>query len=438
MSSPANYRSIVDWIAREAQTFALNDDAKVCKAIDDLVGSFGSDVTLLGFGEALHGGEEILVFRNRLFQRLVEAYGFSAIAIENSFTRGRFANEYVTGATTGDGRQKFNDFESAAAAGFSHGFGQLEANRELIEWMRAYNADKPRSDKIHFYGFDQPALTATPASPGELLRFVLDYLAGHDSARAQTFRSRIEPLLGEDSKWENPVAWRDPATSPDLLSAASELRLATEDIISELHTRRPELIAAEGERTYSEATHYTSIARQFLKFFVELGQAHDYAASLGVRDAIMADNLVYIVSRERTRGRVFAFAHNMHLQRGEAHWQLGPMDCRWWPAGSHMAATLGARYAVIGTAVGTSDQNGIGAPEVGSLEQQLTKSPGPARMLPTHHGAGLPSAELAALPMRSGSIKNPTYFPLSAESLTNFEGLIVFDSITYGRGGRPL
>jgi hypothetical protein len=44
-------------------------------------------VELLGSGEALHGGEETLRFRNRLFQRLVELHGYSAIAIESSFPR---------------------------------------------------------------------------------------------------------------------------------------------------------------------------------------------------------------------------------------------------------------------------------------------------------------------------------------------------------------
>ena len=48
------------------------------------------------------------------------------------------------------------------------------------------------------------------------------------------------------------------------------------------------------------------------------------AELLGIRDAMMADNLAYIVSRERGRGNVLAFAHNSHLQRGKAQWQLGP------------------------------------------------------------------------------------------------------------------
>ena len=51
--------------------------------------SLGEQVSLLGFGEALHGGDEFLTLRNRFFQRLVEAHGYSAITIEiTDTTRG--------------------------------------------------------------------------------------------------------------------------------------------------------------------------------------------------------------------------------------------------------------------------------------------------------------------------------------------------------------
>src|SRR5205814_1648028 len=35
-----------------------------------------------------------------------------------------------------------------------------------------------------------------------------------------------------------------------------------------------------------------------------------------------------------------------------------------------------------------------------------------SRFIPTHKGQGLPTSEIAALPTRSGSMKNPTYFAL--------------------------
>ena len=49
---------------------------------------------------------------------------------------------------------------------------------------------------------------------------------------------------------------------------------------------------------------------------------------------------------------MLAFAHNSHLQRGKAQWQLGTGVYTWWPVGSHLNEIFGSRYAVIGSAVG--------------------------------------------------------------------------------------
>jgi len=44
-------------------------------SLERLVASLDDSLELLGFGEALHGGEDLLLLRNRLFQRLVETHG---------------------------------------------------------------------------------------------------------------------------------------------------------------------------------------------------------------------------------------------------------------------------------------------------------------------------------------------------------------------------
>ena len=132
------------------------------------------------------------------------------------------------------------------------------------------------------------------------------------------------------------------------------------------------------------------------------------------------------------------FAHNSHLQRGKAQWQLGSDVLTSWPVGSHLNEMFGSRYAVIGSALGVSDANGIGQPEPGTLEARLTNAPGPVRFIPTHKGQGLPTSEIAAFPTRSGSTKNPTYFPLTPQSFTDFDWLAVLDSTAYNRGGPPL
>jgi erythromycin esterase-like protein len=429
------HATLDNWIRHEAIPFSVDSFETLNTAVDKVIASLGDPVELLGFGEALHGGEDILVLRNRLFQRLVEAHGYSAIAIESSFPRARVVNEYVAGRGP-------VSYDALQEAGFSHGFGRLDANRELVEWMRAFNADPTHHIKLQFYGFDSPTEMMFSDSPRKVLHFVLDYLVSIDSASGQEHRQRIDPLLGQDSDWENPAAMMDPTKSVGRSPAATALRIETEELIAELQVRRPELVAKSDISRYLEAVHYAKVARWLLNYHATLARQSDagerLVRGLGFRDAMMADNLEYMVSREHGRGKVLAFAHNSHLKRGKAEWQLGTDLLTWWPAGAQLSEMFGQRYAVIGTAVGVSDANGIGQPEPGTIEARLTAVPGPERFIPTHEGQGLPASAIAALPIRSGSMKNPTYFPLTPQSFTDFDWLAVLDRTAYSRGGPSL
>lgn len=393
---------------------------------------------LLGFGEALHGGEEILLLRNRLFQRLVEAHGYTAIAIESGFESGRLVNEYVLGCAAPGA----TSYEEVKERGFGHGFGLVEANRELVEWMRGYNADPAHRAKVRFYGFDIPSSPNGYASPRRVLMFAVDYLCAMDGTSGAAHRARIDAVIGADADWENPAMYADPGKAMGLTPAATALRIATEDLIAELRRRRPEFTAAgaaesatavSGGERYLEALHHALIGRELLNSHAGFAAQVGHAALLGIRDAIMADTLMHIVDRERARGgRVLAFAHNGHLQRGRTEW---PVLGAWWPAGAHVNEMLGRRYAVIGTGVGVSEANGIAPAEAGTLEARMLALPGPVRMVPTHRGEGIAAAGLAA---RSRSARNPSHGPLSAQSLTDFDWLAVLDSTGYSRGARAL
>src|SRR6266851_1727820 len=306
MTHPAPiYATLDDWITHEAIPFSVEQPRTFSAAVDKVIASLGDSVELLGFGEALHGGEDMLILRNRLFQRLVGAHGYSAIAIESSFPRTHIVNEYVAGRGPAS-------YEAVQDTGFSHGFGKLDANRELVEWMRAFNADPSHRVKLQFYGFDSPTEMIGTDSPSHVLHFVLDYLASIDSASGQEYRQRIDSLLGQDSEWENPAAMMDPTKSVGLSPEATSLRIETEDLISELRARRPELVAKSDQNRYVEAMQYASVARQLLNYHAALAQTSDkrLIRLLGIRDALMAENMAYIVSRERDRGKVLVFAHN--------------------------------------------------------------------------------------------------------------------------------
>lgn len=432
------HSTLDDWVRCDLIQSSLSSSEGLNGSIDEVIASLDPSVELIGFGEALHGGEDILILRNEIFQRLVEAHGYSAIAIESSFPRGRAVNDFVAGGGPAS-------YEVVREEGFSHGFGQLEANRDLVEWMRTFNSDPAHRIKLRFYGFDSPTEMSFADSPSRVLHFVLDYLASIDGDSYSARRKRIDSLLGQDSDWENPAAMMDPGRSVGLSPEATALRIETEEIISELLVCRPELVIKGGENRYHEAVHYAKVARLLLNYHATLARNSDkpgkrIVMGLGLRDVMMANNLEYIVSRERGRGKVIVFAHNSHLSRVKAEWKLGADLLRWWPAGAHLAEIFGPLYATIGTAVGVSEENGIGEPEPGTIEARLAAASrsGWGLFIPTSGVRGLSASEIGSLPIRSGSVKNQTYFPLTPRNLTDFDGLAFLDKVTYSRGGPHL
>ncbi|GJD18017.1 hypothetical protein RIVM261_029730 [Rivularia sp. IAM M-261] len=134
--------SLDNWIKRESIPFSFDSSEALNGAIDKMISSLSDSVKLLGFGEALHGGEEILILRNRLFERLVEAHGYSAIAIESSLSAAQVVNKYVSG-------HGLASYKEVQDTGFSHGFGKLEANRELVEWIRHFESLRSKDAEIH-------------------------------------------------------------------------------------------------------------------------------------------------------------------------------------------------------------------------------------------------------------------------------------------------
>ncbi|HNX08683.1 MAG TPA: erythromycin esterase family protein [Methanothrix sp.] len=416
--------SLDEWIAHNSMDFDLASVDSLNEVIDRLIESLDESVELLGFGEALHGGKEILSLRNRFFERLVEKHNYSAIAIESSFPKARAVNEYISGNSP-------MSYEELQTTGFSHGFGQLEENRELIEWIKRHNAQSSSNRSVQFYGFDAPTEMYSTDSPRGLLSFVLNFLASIDGKPRMEQQERIDSLIGQDSDWEKLEALMDPSRSIGDSQAAMKLRMETEDLILEMQARMPELVARSSLESYFEAVHYARLARQLLGYHSVMAKSRPdrIVRLMSIREAMMASNLKYILSRQPEGGKVFLFAHNSHLQRGKARWQLGADMLEWWPVGSHLCELLGPSYAAIGLGIVSSCSHAISEPESGTLEAMLSCARGQGRLLPTGLGKGLSPKDVSALCMRSRSTKNSTYFPLSSRSLADFDWLAVLREI---------
>lgn len=411
------YSTLQQWLETEAISFSLTPSPEFDAAVDNIIARLPTEAVVLGLGEPTHLIEDFLVLRNRIFRRLVEAHGFCAIALESSFPRGPVTQAYIDG-----GSGTYDDIQET---GFSHNFGHMAANRELVEWMRAYNADPDHGTKLSFYGFDSPTEMMTSDSPRPLLEFVLNYLESMEYDVGKR-RDHLDFLLGEDAEWETPGAVFDAGKSIGSSERVAKLRVETEELLSTLQRGRPGLVKFSGERRYLEARQYGILAREMLTYHAETGRNYPDKVSnlLGLRDAMMAGLLAYIVERERGRGKVLAFGQNAHMMVGASKMRWGTGTVSWWPVGAHMNEILGAEYAAIGVGAGTIPSRGIGVPESDSLEGRLLRVPGPVRFVATHRGTGLPAEELAVIPTRTVP---PTYIPFSAESTRDFDGVILLD-----------
>jgi len=197
------FSNLDDWIAARSTPFPLDREASIDAAADRMIAVTGKRASLLGLGEALHGGEALLVLRNRLFFRLARVHGFSAIAVESDYLRGRIVDDYVTGRSSAS-------LDEVCETGFSHGFGRLEANRELVALIREYNRDPNHRVPLRFYGFDSPTEMTHTKSPLPLILHALDHLDSLDQADGDhSMRARLIDLVGDDARWENPAAMTD-------------------------------------------------------------------------------------------------------------------------------------------------------------------------------------------------------------------------------------
>ena len=82
------HTTLDDWIQYDSIPSPVDSPVIFNDTIDKAIASLCGSVELLCPGEAPHGEEDSLMLFNGLFQRLVEAHGYSAIAIESSIPPG--------------------------------------------------------------------------------------------------------------------------------------------------------------------------------------------------------------------------------------------------------------------------------------------------------------------------------------------------------------
>ncbi|MCO1658754.1 erythromycin esterase family protein [Pseudonocardia humida] len=400
----------------------------LAEALTSFLDGLARPPRLLGLGEPTHLAEELPLLRNRVFEQLVEHAGYRSIALESDCLAALTVDDYVAGGP--------GELDEVVAAGFSHGWGAAPSNRELVAWMRSWNAAHDPDDRLRFAGFDGPLEIASAPSPRAALLGAHGFLAAHvDPALLPAHAATIERLAGADDRWARSEAMMDAARSMGGDPEVAELRLIADDLLGLFVSQLPELVAATSARAVDRALLHARTAAGLLRYHATMAVDSPRRMSRlsGLRDAMMADNLAALVEAESDRGPTLVYAHNTHLKREISTMQLdwGPFTEKmlWWGAGAITATRLGEDYAFVAMTVGCGPERGLGAPEPRTVEGELAAlGEGPVLVDARRFAAALRASSRRPV-AREDTTTDRGYFGFDPEHLGSVQGIVHVERI---------
>lgn len=118
------------------------------KTYERIVSDIG-DAQVVLIGEATHGTHEFYEIRAEITRRLIEEKGFTAVAIEGDWPDAYQINRYVQ---TEDFKSVYEALESFDR--FPTWMWQNVVVAHFAQWLKEYNKNQLKQDRINFYGLD--------------------------------------------------------------------------------------------------------------------------------------------------------------------------------------------------------------------------------------------------------------------------------------------
>jgi erythromycin esterase len=300
---------VVGWIRNQAvplTTVLAGQGFADLRRLRDTIG----EARVVALGEAAHGSRESLLLKHRLLEFLVQELGFTTFAIEANWPEVRALDDYVV-------RGRGNPREALEALrAWSWNTQEI---LELVQWMRAHNADPDREAKLRLHGFDMQLPTAAA-------RELLAYLGRVDPEHAQRIDRRLRPLAATDavSAWRQLSQRRRLAVRRDLAA-----------LLERFERERDTWSARADERGWV-------VGRQLATILAQAVELYEADERFDARARSMAANVAWLLTTEAPQARVVLCAHNSQVAR-----ESGPGTT---PMGRHLADLLGPDYVALGLA----------------------------------------------------------------------------------------
>lgn len=265
---------------------------------------------LIALGEATHGTSEFFSLKNRLFQYAVTELGFRVFAIEDNQLAVEKVNKYVHGGagTVAESMSAMFDVWNRAEV------------LALVEWMRAYNEKHP-ADQLSFAGFDMQEI----ARPVDSL---LHFLKTQDS---DLYNNTVVFL--QDLKENGPKSYSFPDSIKLVwFNSANE-------ILEQVKLKSKNWLSYSRNSLDSQkiifGIQYANLVRQFAE--------NTYKGHWSLyRDEAMAENISWLLETRSPGSRIFIWAHDVHISRGDHPNQLLNLN-----SGISMGSFLSKKYGSL-------------------------------------------------------------------------------------------
>ncbi len=276
-------------IAGAVRPIGSPDGAEVGALFDDV-----GDARLVLLGEATHGTSEFYRARAAITRRLIEAHGFDIVAVEADWPDATRIDRHVRGRPPGED----------LAPAFTRFPTWMWRNQEVlnfVEWMRDWNAARPREKRASFHGLDLYGLSASIAA-------VIGYLDEVDPEAAQVARERYGCL----TPWQKePSAYGRAA----LLEGNRRCEREVVEMLRGLLDRRLDYMAKDAD-AYLDAEGNARLIASAEVYYRAM--YYGYADSWNARDRHMFETLERVLAARGPRSKAIIWAHNSHVGNAAA------------------------------------------------------------------------------------------------------------------------
>ncbi|MFC8495174.1 erythromycin esterase family protein [Streptomyces sp. NPDC057235] len=316
-TAPASVTDPARELARSARPLAD------LRPLDRMVGS----ATVVGVGEATHSSAEFFTAKHRIFEYLVEEKGFTAFALEASWSTGLLIDAWVR---TGRG-----DIEAIMRDEFQESYRLWNTGEylDLFRWMREHNRLHP-DRQVRFVGNDLGY-----AGPN-----LFDAVTAYVSRTRPALLPRFRELYRESRPAGGVEEWMKGYLDRPL---AERRRMAgdVDRALALLERQRPGGGAGALEAHAWAVQHARAIAQVGTEYAHDFATPEGVAAAMLYRDRVMAENTVWW--QRRTGHRMLLSAHNGHVgyvtSRPEQYPRL---------QGAFLRDALGRDYVSVGASFG--------------------------------------------------------------------------------------